>query len=191
MENVVTQLWNEYQAMSAFLTGKLMASELNDYDRSFRKVLLLASASYFEDAITTLLVEFVNAKSGGDTRISSFLKKGAIEKRFSQLFDWGSTDDPKSIGKNANKFFSLFGQEFRATMDNELKADRQDSTELTAEKKAKNDSISAFLTLGHHRNILVHSNFAAYDYQEKTTAEIYELFQAGLPFIEFLRVKLT
>jgi hypothetical protein len=51
------------------------------------------------------------------------------------------------------------------------------------------ESILAFLEIGHLRNILVHSNFASYTYEQKTTNDIYKLFETALPFIDFLREK--
>jgi hypothetical protein len=92
--------------------------------------------------------------------------------------------------KNANKFFKLFGDNFKAQIDIQLKAS---NTETQAEKEAREKNVSsmeAFIEIGHLRNILVHSNFADYNYDQKTTDEIFQLFQKAEPFIEYLQQKL-
>ena len=52
------------------------------------------------------------------------------------------------------------------------------------------NSIKAFIEIGHLRNILVHSNFAEYVYEQKTHDEIFTLFQKAEPFLDYLTEKL-
>jgi hypothetical protein len=47
------------------------------------------------------------------------------------------------------------------------------------------------MTIGHLRNILIHSNFAEYVYEQKTPQEIFDLYKAALPFLVFLKEKLN
>lgn len=49
--------------------------------------------------------------------------------------------------------------------------------------------MKSFLEIGHLRNILVHSNFASYSLLDKTVEEIYELYNEGLGFVEYLKSK--
>jgi hypothetical protein len=58
------------------------------------------------------------------------------------------------------------------------------------ESIALEGAVRSFLEVGHLRNILVHSNFAAYDIENKTADEIFMLYKNGLPFIEYIENKL-
>ncbi len=172
MPNPVEQLKSEYDALVEYLTTQ-QPSLLNDLNKNFRKVLLLSAGSYFENQITTLLSDFVRAKSNNDERIVNFLEKQAISGKYHQLFEWGKQDKPEEFGKNANKFFSYFGLDFRKQLETELKPKQNETVEEKASREQIVSSIEAFLEIGHLRNILVHSNFAAYNYDQKTTDEIF------------------
>lgn len=190
MPNPVEQLKTEYDELVAFVTVQ-QPSLVNDLNKNFRKVLLLSAGSYFENQITALLSNFVRAKSNNDERIINFLEKQAISGKYSQLFDWGKQDKPEDFGKNANKFFSYFGIDFRKQIETELKPKQTEQPEEKAAREKIISSIEAFIEIGHLRNILVHSNFAAYNYDQKTTDEIFALFQKAEPFLVFLNQKLN
>ena len=49
------------------------------------------------------------------------------------------------------------------------------------------ESIKSFISIGHLRNILVHSNFAEFIYEQKTPQEIFKLYNSALPFLDFLK----
>jgi len=178
MANPVEQLKNEYEAIGNYLSEKEEVSLLSDLNKHFRKILILSAGSYFEHRITTILSNFVREKTSGDNRIVNFLEKQAISQKYHTLFSWGKKDKPESPEKNANTFFKLFGEEFKLQVDNEIK---------TREELDK--SIKAFIEIGHLRNILVHSNFAEYVYEQKTTDEIFVLFQTAEFFLHYLTEK--
>lgn len=187
--NPVDQLKHEYQSIAEYLESTQQISLLSDLNKNFRKVLLLSAGSYFEHRITSILSEFVRSKSNDD-RIVNFLERQAIKGKYHQLFDWGKTDKPDEPGKNANAFFKLFGENFKAEVDVQL---QPNNAETPAEKENREiiiSSMKAFIEVGHLRNILVHSNFADYNYDQKTTDEIFELFKKAEPFIEYLQQKL-
>ncbi|MCK9402877.1 MAG: HEPN domain-containing protein [Chitinophagaceae bacterium] len=190
MPNPVEQIKFEYDALVEYLTTK-QPSLLNDLNKNFRKVLLLSAGSYFENQITTILINFVREKSNNDSRIISFLEKQAISQKYHTLFSWGERDKPESPGKNANTFFKLFGDNFKVQIDIDIKSQNTDTPAQTADKKNLNESIEAFIEIGHLRNILVHSNFAAYNYDQKTTEEIFSLFKKAEPFLTYLIGKLN
>ncbi len=48
------------------------------------------------------------------------------------------------------------------------------------------ESVSAFVEIGRERNRLVHSDFGSFA-MEKTSAEIYQLYQKAMDFVESLR----
>jgi hypothetical protein len=190
MPNPVEALKSEYDELVNFITEK-QPSLVNDLNKNFRKVLLLSAGSYFEKEITTLLSNFVREKSNDDVRIVNFLEKQAISGRYHQLFDWGKQDKPEEFTKNANRFFSLFGVDFRKQIEDELRPKMDESPQAKEEREKIIKSIESFVEIGHLRNILVHSNFAAYNYDQKTTDEIYSLFLRAEPFLLYLHQKLS
>ena len=181
MRNPVEQLKNEFKGIEEYLLTQsppqlALASDLNNH---FRKVLIISAGSYFEHKITILLSNFAREKSNGDERIVNFLIKQAISQKYHTLFSWGEKDKPESPVKNANTFFKLFGDEFKTAIEKQVKADDE-----------IDKSIKAFIEIGHLRNILVHSNFAEYTYEQKTVDEIFALFQTAEPFLDYLSDKL-
>jgi hypothetical protein len=190
MSNPVEQLKNEYKAIEDYLNGQGQISLVSDLNKHLRKVLILSAGSYFEHRITTILSDFVRAKSGEDLRIVNFLEKQAISGRYFQLFEWGKQNQPENPNKDANKFFSYFGEDFKAQAKSDIKIENGDSEDIKTEKTKLEESIKAFIEIGHLRNILVHSNFAEYSYENKTPDEIFALFQKAEPFLEYLTEKL-
>ena len=77
-------------------------------DDNLKKVLLLSAASYFEDEIKDIILSFVEKNSNDNSMIKSFVKNKAVERQYHTYFDWGTG--------NANRFFSLFGEEFNPTL---------------------------------------------------------------------------
>ncbi len=132
----------------------------------FRKALLLAAASYFEDRVCNLVLEYVRQRALGSSLIENFVRNKAIARQYHSWFAW---DD-----NNANRFFSLFGAEFRSLMNARVRA----SVEMQA-------SIKAFLELGNERNRLVHQNYATFP-MEKTLDEVYILYKNSRTFVEAL-----
>jgi hypothetical protein len=179
MNNPVKQLKEEYSAIGQYLLDTGEVSLHSDLNKHFRKVLILSAGSYFEHKITAILSDFANEKSNKDERIKNFLVNQAIKQKYHTLFSWGEKDKPENPNKNANTFFKLFGDEFKEEIEKEVKA----NAEL-------DKSIKAFIEIGHLRNILVHSNFAEYVYEQKTPDEIFILFTTAEPFLKYLTGKL-
>jgi len=169
----------EYQSIIGFLEQNAQPSLASDVNRYFKKVIALSSASYFEHKIQEILVQFISQKTNHNNLVISFFKKKAIGMQYHTYFSWGEKDNPDRPGKNANSFFSLFGEDFKRQVEAEVKA----SADLEI-------AVKSFLEIGHLRNILVHSNFAAYDIENKTADEIFALYMTGLPFIEYIESKL-
>jgi len=177
--NPVDRLKAEYESIAQLLQDQLEVSLLNDLNKHFRKVLLLAAGSYFESQVSTALGEYVRVATNGDLRLVNFLQKAAISGRYHTLFEWGKQNDIAGFGTNANKFWSYFGDQFKVETSAELK-----------QRPEIVQAIKAFIEIGHLRNILVHSNLAEYEYEDKTTEEIYQLFKRAEPFISYMRQKL-
>lgn len=175
----VDALHEEYKSIVGFLNESIQPSLASDVNKYFKKVLLLSSASYFEHQIQDILIHFVTKETNNNINAINFFKKKAIGMQYHTYFNWGEKDNPDKPGKNANTFFALFGDEFKKQIENEVKANN-----------SLESSIKSFLEIGHLRNILVHSNFAAYNLDSKTTEEIYQLYVSAMPFIEYIREKL-
>jgi len=170
--DIVGTRYKEFREMIDYLETNKEISLKIVADDNLKKVLLLSAASYFEDEIKDIILSFVEKNSGNNPMIRSFVKNKALERQYHTYFDWKSA-------KNANKFFSLFGEEFK----NQASGDVKDNSEL-------GESIQAFLEIGNLRNELVHGNFAVFPI-EKTVEEIYGLYRSAHQFMEYLSSKLT
>ncbi|MDR0604289.1 MAG: hypothetical protein LBG80_08325 [Bacteroidales bacterium] len=190
MSNPVEQLKNEYKAIEKYLLERKELLLTNDLNKHLRKILILSAGSYFEREITTILSDFVRSKSNEDERIVNFLEKQAISGKYFQLFDWGKQNQIDKPGKGANKFFGLFGDVFKKQAISDIEIEESDTEERKMEKKQLREAIDAFIEIGHVRNILVHSNFAEYTYEQKTADEIFTLFQTAELFLDYLKKKL-
>jgi len=169
-ETIIDRLFEDNQELIRYLRDKGEVSLQSSADSNFRKTLLLSSASYFEDRISQNLVTIFTDQTNSAGPIVEFLKNKAIARQYHTYFDWES--------KNANKFFSLFGAEFRSFMVAQVDADPD-----------LQSSIRDFLELGDLRNQLVHRNFATFPL-DKTAEEIYELYRSALKFVEEFPLKL-
>jgi hypothetical protein len=184
---------DEYKSIVEFLDNSSQVSLSSDVSKSFAKIIVLSAASYFEHLIQAILIEFISRETGNNTKAINFFKKKAIGMQYHTYFSWGEKDNPDKPGKNANTFFALFGDDFKKSVETEIKSNpilREADTTLGKPKITLEEAVKAFLEVGHLRNILVHSNFAAYNLQNKTPKEVYELYQKGLPFIDYIKSKL-
>lgn len=170
----------EYMSIVKYLIDNSQPSLSSDVNKSFKKMIVLSAASYFEHQIQDILMEFIRERTAGHTPAIMFFKKKAIGMQYHTYFSWGEKNEPDKPGKNANTFFSLFGEDFKKQAEEEVKS----SLELK-------ESMKAFLEVGHLRNILVHSNFAAYDFDNKTTEEVIALYKDGLSFVDFIKTMLS
>lgn len=163
-ETIVDRLYNEFQALVAYLTQKGEISFQVTADDNFRKTLLLAAASYFENQICDDIIRFTEKVSSSNARLVEFVKNKAVSRQYHTFFSWDT--------RNANTFFGLFGESFRNSMADEIK-----------NNSSLDDAIKAFIELGAERNRLVHENFGTF-YLDKTVKEIYQLYKDAFLFVE-------
>jgi len=175
----VESISKEYEGIVDFLKEQKQPSLQSDVNKHFTKILVLSAASYFEHQIQEILIEFVSVTSNKDLRVTNFLKKKAIGQQYHTFFNWGEKNNPRKPGKTANSFFALFGEDFKKELSEEIKNNED-----------LDKSIKAFLEIGHLRNLLVHSNFAAYSLDFKTSDEIFVLYQKAMNFVKFVEEKL-
>ena len=169
-KTIVDQLYHEFKELVSYLdqTGQISFHDVAN--KNFTKVLLLAAASYFEDRLIKELIQFIKTSARENELLVEFCKNKAISRQYHTYFDWDK--------KNTNRFFSLFGDPFRKSMEKAIKDDDKLAT-----------SIQAFLEIGGERNRLVHQNFGTFTL-EKTTDEVYQLYEKALYFVEVLPKKL-
>jgi hypothetical protein len=169
-DTVVDKLYNDFQNLISFLQRGGETSLHRMVDDNFRKALLLAAASYFEQRICDELLTFVSEVASGNPFLVEFVKNKAVSRQYHTLFSWDA--------KNANTFFGLFGDSFKTFMRAEVRRDEE-----------LDEAIKAFLEMGHERNRLVHEDFGRYSL-EKTADEIYQLYKTALHFVESIPEKL-
>jgi hypothetical protein len=167
--SVVDEFYDKYNQ----LLGKLSSSEepslgiwAND---TFSRLLVIVSANYFEREVMRILLGLVKNTSKS-TLVVSFLEM-STKRRYHEYFAWEKN--------NANKFFSMFGEDFKNNVSAEV-----------AEKDSLNRGVQAFLEIGRTRNELVHQELLSIPLT-KTAEEFYALYKDAISFIEFLQRKLV
>lgn len=167
---IVDSLYGDFQDLIKNLDQTADLSLRNTAEDTFRKALLLASASYFEDKIISDLIFYFNETSSNNQIATEFLKNKAISRQYHTFFDWEK--------QNANSFFGLFGESFKNFMKDEVRKNAD-----------LNESIKAFLEIGNDRNRLIHGNYGNFSL-EKTANEIFISYQKALLFVEIFPQKL-
>ncbi len=166
----VEELYKDYKQLEAYLKEKNQPSLVSYVDDNFRKVILIASASYFEEEIKNLLIEFSKKTSDSNEKLIEFVKNTVLVRQYCNLFDWKVN--------NCNTFLKLFGNEFKEECNKEIEKDG-----------TLKEAIGNFIEIGRTRNILVHQNFATI-LIEKNADEWYDSYKKAIDFIEFLKKKL-
>lgn len=167
--DIITLRYNEFKEVADHFEKNNDISTKNIIDNTFKKVLVLSIASYFEDKIKTIIIEHIEFNSDSEL-IKNFVKNTGLERKYHSYFSWDKN--------NANTFLGLFGDSFKTDIDFEIK------------KEPLKSSIKDFMELGRLRNELVHKNFAAFSI-EKTPDEIYSLYLKADYFVSYLSEKLN
>ena len=168
---IIDQQYESGYSLVEFLKSKQELTLLNEAEKNFSKNILLSVASFFEKEITDIIFEFAKTRSNNDDLIVSIIMIKAVKRQFHTYFSWDEA-------KNANSFFAVFGEDFKAKMTKKVKEDAK-----------LEDSIKAFLQLGQERNKLVHQNYAE-AILEKTAEEIYKLYQQAMYFVDIMKIEL-
>lgn len=164
------RIHKEFTDLIDFLASNGEISLQSSADDTFRKVLTISAASYFEHILTGVVMDFVEETVAAEAMVTSLVRNRVVSRQYHSWFTWD--------GKNVNSFFAMFGDGFKSHM-----------TSLVKGSPDLDKAIRAFLELGDGRNMLAHQNFAAFAMQ-KTSEEIYKLYQDAMPFIETVRSEL-
>lgn len=148
---VVGRIYRDISDISGHLGTERLSFSVTA-DEIFSKYLLLASASYFEERVKAILLNYVEESSGGNERLVELVRNKVTDRGYYTLFNWNSN--------NANQFWGLFGRSFRAKMNARVQGDVR-----------LGNSVKAFIQLTRDRNDLVHENIGAFSI-EKTSDEI-------------------
>jgi hypothetical protein len=170
----MTEVKTLYERQSELIQHLLKAKELSfaqDTEQMLQKNLPLAAASFLEERVCALLLDFVDTRTGGCIELRNLVEIKAIKRQYHSLFEW---DQPNGF----NKFFSLFGHEFKSALSAEIARDPN------LERAAKD-----FIEIGSLRNKIVHQNYASF-VVEKSAAEIFRSFEGAIRFVGFLAGKL-
>ena len=160
--SVVDRLYSDFQQ----LVDQIDATEIslrNSAEEIFQKSLYVAIGSHFEQRITDHILELVGRSSRDNVLVTEFARIKGVSRQYHTFFGWGDS--------NANRFFSMFGREFRDYMVEYVKNDDQ-----------YDESIKAFLEVGNVRNEVAH-DFGSVSL-DKTVEEIYARYKQALAFVE-------
>lgn len=117
-----------------------LASFYSGYNSLFTKAFTVACGNAFERKLTAELPKIL---SSDNPLALNFLQKQALERKYHTLFEWEQ--------KNANKFFGLFGNDFKLYVQQIIK----ENGILIEQQKS-------FLELGNLRNLIVHKGIDTY-----------------------------
>jgi hypothetical protein len=169
-ETIIDKLYSDNASVLEYLLKAQEISMYSDLDNKLKKVLVMSAASFFETELRSILEAFVSDAANDNPAVIALVKNKAIERQFHTYFDWKQ--------RNANVFFSIFGEVF----SKHCKAEVKGNLKLDA-------AVAAFMELGETRNQLAHLNFGAFPI-EKTSAELYALYGTAMQFLDFIRQKL-
>lgn len=161
---LVDSLFQDHRSLLAFLQESGEISFASTLQVTMPKIVLLAGASYLEDRIQGIIIEFFDEVTGAHTEGVAFVRNKAIKRQYHTYFEWDKG--------SANPFFGLFGTDCLRRYKDQLKADPNLA-----------ENMKAFCRLGSLRNQLIHGNYASFSLQQ-TAEEVYSLYQAASNFVE-------
>ncbi|EHR1009670.1 hypothetical protein KS883_003194 [Vibrio parahaemolyticus] len=139
--DAINRIYSEYTENYQYLIDNGQVSIAMDYKSQYSKIMLLSAASYFESKVIRIVTGFLNADSC--PLRAGFLEKKALKRQYHTLFNWDQ--------QNANQFFGLFGDQFKAFVKIKINGDQE-----------LKEAIEDFMILGSYRNQLVHDNYATF-----------------------------
>lgn len=165
-ETIVDRLYNQFRDIVRLLDQQSEVSLRVTAEDIFRKTLLIAVASHFEQEMKDHITNLVRKHTEDADVIVEFVRNKAVARQFYTYFDWDR--------RNANKFFALFGEGFKSYMIKRVSTDQ-----------SYEQAVVAFLELGNERNSLVHEDFGNFTMQ-KTSEDIFCLYKKASIFVNSL-----
>jgi hypothetical protein len=160
----IDRIFNEFKDSADLLMKQGEVSLSIALDENLRKILILSAASYFEYRLSNIVLNFVEKTTQKNTLILPLIKQKVIIKQYHSWFDWES--------KNANKFFSMFGEKFKIEISKKIELD-----------STKKECMISFMSIGNQRNMIVHNDYSTYTI-EYTPDELFVRYQSANRFID-------
>ncbi len=161
----IKALRSEYDELIEFCRLNNQVSFELYINDTYKKMLLLSAASFFESIITKAIHDFADSRSNHNSEVVAFLDNKAIKRQYHTFFNWDSN--------NTNQFLGLFGDAFKQVARKRI----QENNLIEAE--------SAFMAIGRERNRLVHQNFVEAQIND-TFEEIYTKYENACSFVELI-----
>ena len=139
----------------------------SDTTDNFRRSLVLAVASFFETEISAIVRALPARHADGNAFLTALVDQKAVTRQYHGYFDWDKT--------NANKFFSMFGPEYKAACQKKVEAEPDFQA-----------GVRAFLSLGDTRNRIAHLNYVEFTV-DKTPNDIITEFRSAMKFVDYVR----
>ena len=165
VEGPVARLHDEFSSLETFLSENGAPQHLSAIEGVFPKTMLLAAASYFEKRLTEEVERIAMDATADDHVLVWLVRRGAINRRYHTWFNWEA--------RNANHFFQLFGDGFKAHAKESLNRD----------EKLK-QSVADFLEIGRERNSLAHEDFGNFAL-DKTADDVVALYNSAKVFVDW------
>ena len=164
----VHQIWDELTKLNDAFRDEADLGQRTTFERYKQKLILMAAASYFEAVLKEAILNYMDQQTQS-VAIRNFIDKQGLERKFHTLFDWQAG--------NANKFFGLFGSEFKEFVKSDAKVEPLSTY------------IQDFVFIGTQRNLLVHNNFSTFSLVA-TSEEIFLKFENATKFVDWLPIGL-
>ena len=163
--STVEEIHKNVSDLLEFLRSQMRHEFHQLVDENFRKLLLIAAASYFEKRLSEAVIELAEKVTSEEHVVVYLIRRVAIERQYHTWFDWKV--------QNANRFFSIFGDNFKTFAQG-----------MVSENETINKSISDFMEIGRERNRIVHEDFSSF-FMEKTFDEINDLYLSAKIFVDW------
>lgn len=135
------------------------------------RLILVGGASAYEQQLSSIVLRFASKFSGGDVRLTEFVRVAAVERKYHTWFDWDKS--------NVNKFLGMFGDDFKSAGIKEIE---KDSTLKEASR--------SFVALGQARNLIVHGDMLSASISYSSQEAIDLVGRAGA-FVAWVEGKLV
>ena len=88
MKDIIDRIYEEHKELKEFLEKHKEISLSVSTDEIYRKTLLLAISSYFEDRITNCVLEYVQEQTHEKHIISELVRNKYISRQYHTCFRW-------------------------------------------------------------------------------------------------------
>ena len=105
----IDHLYADYTSLIEYLDSQNQVTLSNNAGNSLRRVLVLAIGAYFEKVVLDLVEKLTIQASNNHPLLVPFVRKKAIERQYHTYFEWNKQG-------GSNRFFSLFGDDFKASV---------------------------------------------------------------------------